>query len=140
MNVPVNYLAIVIAAAANFVLGFMWYGPLFGRPWRAMMGISNSNMNKPDGMWKMFSIQLIGALLMAYVLWHSLVFAATYTNTTGMAAGLMVGFWSWLGFVAPVSVGSVLWENKPWKLWFINTGYYLAALLIMGVILASFLG
>ena len=73
---------------------------------------------------------------MAFVLSHALVFASTYLNTSGISAGLQTGFWNWLGFVVPVTVGSVLWDGKPWKLWFINAGYYLVMLLIMGVILA----
>jgi hypothetical protein len=55
---------------------------------------------------------------------------------SGMPAGLMCGFWNWLGFIAPVTLGTVLWEGKPWKLWALTNGYYLFSLLIMGVILA----
>lgn len=48
----------------------------------------------------------------------------------------MAGFWNWLGFVAPVTLGAVLWEGKHWKLWFLNNGYYLVTLLLMGAVLA----
>ena len=48
----------------------------------------------------------------------------------------VVGFWNWLGFVAPVTLGSVLWEGKSPKLWVLNNGYYLVSLIVMGVILA----
>jgi len=41
-----------------------------------------------------------------------------------------------LGFIVPVTVGVVLWENKSWKLWCINSSNYLVTLLIMSVILA----
>ena len=51
-------------------------------------------------------------------------------------AGLQGGFWNWLGFVMPVTLGIVLWEGKSWKLFGINAGYYLVSLPIMGVILA----
>lgn len=47
----------------------------------------------------------------------------------------MAGFWNWLGFIAPVTLGVVLWEGKPWKLWVLHNAYYLLALLVMGVIL-----
>lgn len=39
-------------------------------------------------------------------------------------------------FIAPVTLGVVLWEGKPWKLWVLNNGYQLLSLLVMGVILA----
>ncbi|MBI2610525.1 hypothetical protein HYW60_01140 [Candidatus Kaiserbacteria bacterium] len=38
--------------------------------------------------------------------------------------------------LSPISRGSVLWDNKSWKYWFITSGYYLVALLLMGVVLA----
>ena len=141
MEIPINYLAVLVAAISNMVLGFLWYGPLFGKQWTALMGWSEVEMAagrekmKKEG-WKTYSIQALAALVMAYVVAHYFVFASTYTNTFGIPGGLMVGFWSWLGFVAPVSLGVVLWDGKPWKLFFLQSGYYLVSLLIMGVIIA----
>ncbi|MBI2474236.1 MAG: DUF1761 domain-containing protein [Candidatus Taylorbacteria bacterium] len=87
-------------------------------------------------MWKQYLLNFIAALVMAYVLSHSIVFASDYLAVGGVSAGLMSGFWSWLGFIAPVTLGSVLWEGRPWKLWFLNNGYQLLNLLIMGVLLS----
>ena len=136
--VPVNYIAVLVAAVVNIVLGFLWYGPLFGKPWMAMMGFTKESMDqaKKKGMAKNYALMALGSLVMSYVLAHSFVFASTYTATTGVVGGLMVGFWSWLGFIAPVTMGTVLWEGKSWKLWILNSGYYFVGLLIMGVILA----
>lgn len=72
---------------------------------------------------------------MAYVLAHSIIFAGSFLHQGGVVAGLQAAFWSWLGFVAPVTLGSVLWDGKPWKLWGINAGYFLVTLLVMGLIL-----
>ncbi len=138
--VPINYLAVVLAAVANMVLGFVWYGPLFGKQWMAWSGFTKADMDsaKKKGMGKSYGLMALGSLVMAYVLAHSLVFAASYLKVNGIPAGLMAGFWSWLGFVAPVTLGTVLWDGKPWKLWILNNAYYLVALLLMGSILASF--
>ncbi len=139
MDVPVNYVSIVIAAVVNMILGFVWYGPLFGKQWISMMGWSKSDMDaaKKKGMAKSYAIMALGSLVMAFVLAHALIFASTYMNISGVSVGLSTGFWNWLGFVVPVTLSSVLWDGKPWKLWFLNAGYYLAALLLMGSILAS---
>ena len=83
-----------------------------------------------------YAANFVGALIMAFVLSHALVFASSYLHESGISAGLQTGFWNWLGFIAPVTLGSVLWDGKPMKLWMINAGYYLVGLLIMGVILA----
>lgn len=123
------------------VLGFLWYGLLFGKSWMRMMGWDPNDTAKMEAMKKEankgYALMFIGSLVMAYVLAHALVFASVYTKTEGVAAGLMVGFWNWLGFIAPVTLGSVLWEGKSWKLWVFNNAYNLVQLLVFGVILVS---
>lgn len=138
MDVPVNYLAVLVAAVANMILGSLWYGKFFAKPWIAMSGITPQQMEeaKSKGMGKSYALAFVGSLLMSYILSHVLTFATDYLGSSGVSAGIMTGFWNWLGFVAPVMLGSVLWENKPWKLWMINSGYYLASLVMMGIILA----
>lgn len=137
MDVPVNYLAVVVAAAAQIALGFVWYGPLFGKKWAHVSGISMEKMQKPPV--STMILMAMGALVMALVLQQALVLAAFYLQTSGISAGLMAGFWNWLGFIAPVTMGVVLWEGKSWTLWAINSGYYLVGLSLMGSILALWL-
>jgi mannitol-specific phosphotransferase system IIBC component len=135
--VPINYLAVLVAAILSMILGYIWYGPLFGKLWMRLMGFTKESMSEGKSkMAKTYSIMFIGTLLMSFTLAHSIVFASAYMNSAGVDAGLTAGIWNWLGFVVPVSLGSVLWDGKPWKLWFINAGYYLVALLMMGVLLA----
>lgn len=142
MEVPVNYLAVIVAAIAQMALGFVWFGPLFGKQWTALMGWSEAEMAagkekmKSEG-WKTYGLQAIGSLVMAYVLAHVLVFASTYMQVSGFQAGLSSAFWMWLGFIAPVGLGVVLWDGKPWKLFFLQSGYYLVGLLVMGAIIGA---
>src|SRR3989344_7706455 len=117
--VPINYLAVLVAAIAAMVLGYLWYGPLFGKEWAKLMGWTPEEMAKkmsdPAGKNKMmmgYGAQFVGALVMAFVLSHSLVFASAYLNVSGAMGGLQAGVWSWLGFVAPTTIGMVLWEGK----------------------------
>ena len=136
--VDINYLAVLVAAISNMVLGFLWYGPFFGKSWMKLMNLDKKKMEeaKKKGMGKTYALAFVGALVMAYVLAHAIVFASAYLDVDGISAGLMAGFWNWLGFIVPVMLGMVLWDNKPWKLYFLNVGYYLVSLLVMGVILA----
>lgn len=139
MEVPVNYLAVLVAGVLSVVLGGLWYGPIFGKKWMALMGINPSMISEADkkNMWRSYLMTFVGALLMAYVLSHVLVFAQSYFQASGVTVGITTAFWSWLGFVAPVSIGAVLWEKKPWSLWFINAGYFLVSLILSGVILSA---
>jgi hypothetical protein len=139
-SVTINYLAICAAGVASMVFGSLWYGPLFGKPWADMMGFRFDTPEAKKEMQKKaipgYIGSFLGALLMAYVLAHFLAFASAYLGTAGAAAGIMAGFWVWLGFVVPVTVGVVFWEQKPWRLWFINAGYWLVLLSVTGMILA----
>lgn len=140
-EVPVNYLAVLACGIASMVIGSLWYGPVFGKQWIAWSGFPQSEVDAMkakgmSGMWKSYALMFVGSLLMAYVLSHAIVFAESYLGEEGLTAGLMSGFWNWLGFVAPIMLGTVLWDGKPWKLYILNTGYYLVQLLVMGVILA----
>ena len=138
-QVPINYFAVITSAVVSMVLGFVWYGPVFGKQWMKLSGFTEESMKaaKAKGMTTSYVIMLIGSLVMSYVLAHAIVFASAYLKVTGVKAGLMAGVWNWLGFVAPVTVGSVLWDNKSWKLWILNNAYYLCSLLAMGAILTS---
>ncbi len=136
-EVPINYLAVVAAAAASMIIGMAWYGFLFGKQWVALMGWTPEEIEaaKAKGR-KSYAFAALGSLVMAYVLAHALAFASAYLQVGGVNAGLTAGFWNWLGFIAPVTLGAVLWEGRPWKLWVLNNAYWLVTLLVMGVILA----
>lgn len=122
------------------VLGYLYYGPVFGKMYISMMGFDKMDPMKQEemkkGMMKNYVLAFLGSLVMAYVLAHALVFAEAYLSTSGISAGLMVGFLNWLGFIAPVTMGMVLWGTHPWKLWVLNNGHNLIQLLIFGTILA----
>ncbi len=133
MNVPINYVGVLLAALSAMVLGFLWYSPmLFGNTWMKLTGITKKDMTaKKKQMPVTYGGMFITALITAYVLAHILYFSGAQT----VSMGLQGGFWVWLGFVATVLFGSVLFEGKPIKLFFINAGYHLVNLLAMGVIL-----
>jgi len=138
---PVNYLAVLASAVSAMVVGFLWYGPLFGKAWSKMMGWGEMTpeqlKEKQKKAMPMYAISFVGSLVMAFVLSHALVFGNTYLGTSGISGGLMGAFWNWLGFIVPVTMGVVLWEGKPLKLWLINASYYLVVLAVMSAILVS---
>jgi hypothetical protein len=137
MAVAINWWAILVCMAAAVVVGFAWYGPLFGRAWMKETGIHMPEHGKTPSMTKPILMSLVGAFFMAYTLNHGLVFGNAYLNMSGIGAGLQGSFWYWLGFIVPPMLSFVAWEGKSWKLFFIQAGYWLALLLVMGGILAG---
>lgn len=135
MDVPINFFAIGLSVIVAMGLGTLWYGPLFGKQWRMLAGIPMDATPNKNAMLRSMGIMAVGSFLMAYVLAHSIAFANAYMQIGGISAGIQGAIWSWLGFIAPVTIGVVIWEMKPWKLWFITGGYYLVSLILMGIIL-----
>jgi hypothetical protein len=132
MEVHVNYLAVFVAALASYLIATVWYAVLFSGVWKKLTGISEMKP-KPVNIVLVF----VGSLVMSFVLVHSIVFGNSYTNMSGVAGGLMGGFFSWLGFIAPVTLTNVLYEKRPWKLWLLDNSFWLVSLLVMGTILST---
>lgn len=134
MPIDVNYVAVILAAVASMILGFLWYSPtLFGRQWMHLMGLTREHMEeaKKRGMSRIYVWGFIFELVTAYVLAHFI----SLSDVASVGALKTLVFWVWLGFMLPILAGSVLWENKPFKLLVINALYRLAALVVMGLIL-----
>ncbi|MEK7080125.1 MAG: DUF1761 domain-containing protein [Patescibacteria group bacterium] len=139
MDVAINYGAVVVGMIVAVVLGGLWYGPLFGKLWMREVGMAKPDVITPDmkrSMMRSYTFVALSSLVMTYVLAHVLVFSSAYTGATGVMAGLQAGFWSWLGFALPPTLGPVLWEGKSFKYLLVTAGYYLVALLLIGVLLA----
>ena len=131
-------MAVLVAAIASMVVGFVWYGVLFKKSWMSLMGITTDSMSGMKmSAKKAYIIQFVASLIMACVLAQFIGLGLLDdTATSALTVGMSVGFKAWLGFIVPTSLGIVLWENKPWKLWFINASHYLVTLVAMGIILA----
>lgn len=133
MDVSLNYVAVLLAAVSGIVVGSFWYGPLFGKPWVALMGFTPADMEKAKakGMGKVMAMGLLIQLVMAYVVAH---FVALL-GITDMAGALQFSFWAWLGLIATGQMNNVLWEGKPFKLFAIHTGHSFVGLAAMALIL-----
>jgi len=130
----VNYLAVLVTAVVGMALGWLWYGPLFGKKWIGMMGWTEEQVArmKEQGMAKSYFVNFVATLVMAWVL--SLFVAVSSAATFWQ--GVCIGAWVWLGFVATIMLGSVLWEGRSGKLYLLNVAYWLVSLGLFGGILA----
>lgn len=134
----INMVAVLVAVVANFIFGFIWYTPLFGKAWAKEMGF-DINV-KPTGgeMAKGMSIMILGNFFMAYVFAHNMVAWSFVPGSAEMSAisNLMsAAFFTWLGFYLPIDLGAIAWEKKSWKLFGINTGYHFLMLVIAAAVL-----
>jgi hypothetical protein len=137
-EITINWMAVLIAVVANFILGFLWYTPLFGNAWAKEMRFDRTVKPTSGEMAKGMIIMIIGNFFFAFVFANNM---AAWSFVPGMnempAAGTIMNaaIFTWLGFYLPVDIGTVTWEKKSWKLFWINTGYHLAMLLVTATIL-----
>lgn len=137
-QIKINFIAIIIAVVANFILGFIWYTPLFGKIWGREMGYDMNEKPKTSEMMKGMIIMVIGNFMFAWVLAHNIAawtFVPGTQNVSNFANAMMSAFFTWFGFYLPVDLGSITWERKSLKLFFINTGYHLVSLIVVSLIL-----
>lgn len=134
--VPVNYFAVLLCGVVAMVVGYLWYGPLFGKRWSKLVGMTEEKMKKAKSSMPMtYGLMFAGSLVMAYVLEHIVWYAAPGSLTLFIAVKTAV--WVWLGFVATTSLSRFLFspDKKPWSLFVIDVSYYLVTLVLMGAVL-----
>ncbi len=133
MEIAVNYLAVLGAAVLAYAIGAVWHSPVgFGSYWMKLMGFNSDSMKSmPLTAAQAMTIGFFVTLLTAYVLAHlvSLVGANT------MELALQLGFWVWLGFLAPTLANGWLWEGKSAKLFAFNAAYALVSIEAMALVL-----
>lgn len=137
MEIEVNFLAVFLAAAGSMGVGFLWYSPLIlGKPWMKLMGYTEKSLKEAQKkMGPLYGVSFIAALVTAFVLSHVSTMSAAYFGYPFASAAFSSAFWMWLGFVAPVQLTDVIFGSKSFKLFAINTGYQLAALVSMAAII-----
>ena len=107
----VNWLTVICAGAAYWVLGFVWYTLLFGKVWAAELGRHRGERAAPSGgemgakMIGTLICNLIAAAAMAYVFHGMAVLNTTHALRLGAAAGI--------GFAGTAITMAYIWESKP---------------------------
>jgi hypothetical protein len=138
MELKINIVAILVAVVVNFILGFIWYTPLFGKAWAKEMGYDTNSKPDTGVMVKGLVFMIIGNFLFAWVFAHNIAawtFVPNVNQLGPLANSLNAAIFTWIGFYLPGHLGSTVWEKKSWRLFAINAGYNLVSLLVVAFIL-----
>jgi hypothetical protein len=125
-----NWLAILIAPLSGFLIGGLWYGPLFGKAWMRATGITEAQVraqNKAKTYGGVFFLNLIASVSLAMFIGPS------GTLQFGLIAGLLTG----LTFISVALGVTYLFESRPFSLFAINAGYQTLLFAAMGAILEA---
>jgi Protein of unknown function (DUF1761) len=127
-----NYAAVVVAAIAYWILGAVWYGVLFNKPWMALehMTVEQAQSASPV-------IPYIVSFLLELLIAYSLAQLCVWRNANTAGRGASVGVLMWIGFIGPISFMNYMFEMRPRTLFAINEFYPLAGLVLMGAIIGG---
>jgi MFS family permease len=132
-EMSVNWFSVAGASIVGFVVGFLWYGPLFGKAWLKAVGLTEEDTRKAN-MVKVFGISFVLQFMMAYCL--AMFFGPDITTATGTLFGFLAG----LPWVAAAIAINALYEQKSWQYILINGGYWTVTFTVMGVVLGTWHG
>lgn len=108
----INFLAIALATLAQFAIGFLWYGPMFGQLWGRIHGFDKLSKEVQQkmmrGMGPFYALQLLVTIVTTVVLDIFITYQPTW-NPYAMAA------FFWLGFVVPTQVSGVIFGGTEGK-------------------------
>ncbi|MEY3635028.1 MAG: hypothetical protein RLZZ61_1438 [Pseudomonadota bacterium] len=123
-----NLLAILVAASTGFLIGGLWYGPLFGKAWMAEHGFTEEQL-RGSNMLKIYGLTFAFSVFSAVFLGHLLAFFDTNTRST-----LMISAGISLGFIIPAIGTNYLFSRKSGRLFFIDAGYWIVFYAAMGFV------
>ena len=127
-----NYAAVFISAIAYWLLGALWYGVLFSKPWMALENISIEQAKSMNPVLP-YVLTFVLNLLIAY----SLAQICIWRNANTVGRGASVGVLLWIGFVGPITFTTYMYEMRPKELFAINEFFPLAGLVLMGAVIGA---
>ena len=129
-HLKINHLAVLVCLIWLHILGFLWYGPLFGDEWMPMVGLDPENMEGgfDAGLW---ITNLVSSLAPLYLL----AWLFTKLNVISGSRGGVIGFLIALCFHhLPVMSGN-MFAGEPYGLAWITGGFSLVGFAVSGFIL-----
>jgi hypothetical protein len=128
-SVAINHLAIIAAAILAFVIGGLWYGPLFGQAWMREVGLTPEAAAAGNPA-KIYGLSFLWILVMAYNLGF---FIGDPSLSSAMST--LYGFATGFGWIAMALFVVGLFERRSAKLMLINGGYMTVTLTMMGLVI-----
>ena len=132
-KLKINHMAVWMSVVLLTILGFTWYGPLFGDTWMGMVGLDPAEVeaNPPGaGIW---ITNLIATVVPMYALAWLFTKIPVESALQGLGIGLLIAF----SFVFLSRMTSNMFAQNPYGLTWITGGFDMVALSIAGLVLGA---
>jgi len=133
VGVVFNWPAILVAAVASIVLGWLWYSPfLFGELWMRKLGRTKEQVQAEFSPLSIVLAFVLGAVMAVF-----LTAFLHWTRTTTAVGGAYIGLCAGIGFSATTFAVNDTFEKRPVVLWLVNAMFHVIVLVAMGAILGA---
>jgi hypothetical protein len=131
----IPWLGVLVAVVASQIIGFLWYGPLFGKSWLAALGKTEEELKagSKQGLGNAIVIGIVASIVTAI----ALAIILTMSQTPDLASGAKIGLLGAVGLVATFIVTMSAYEQRnPTGAW-IAIGNQVVTLPVMGAIIGA---
>lgn len=127
----VNFIPVMAAAVGQWILGALWYSPvLFGRMARSG---APEDAKAADKRWALSMLLTFAAnISVSTVLLHMILL----NGIIGLKGGAKFGFVVGLGLIAAPMLATYVYEKRPLRLFVVNAGYWIVALMFSSAFMA----
>jgi len=126
----VSLVATLVATIAGFVLGALWYGPLFGKLWMSAVGLTREDIQRNTNPAKTYGTTFVLGFIASYV------FGLYLGPNPGRAFAITVGAAAGVFLVATSLATNYLFEGRSATLIAINGGYHAVRFALIGLAFA----
>lgn len=125
-----NYFAIVVSAVTYFGLGSIWFGPLFGKQWLKLVGLTLTEEDKKNALF-MFAKTFV----LDFFITFSTALTIHWTHSETIFDALRVSAVLGLGFVIAPFLGNYMYAKRSMTLFSIESFYHVICITIVSIIL-----
>jgi len=129
-----EFLTVIVAAAAGFAVGAVWYMAL-AAPWMTAAGIKRMPDGRPENSSALpFVLAGIAMVLVAGMMRHTFALSGIDSAGAGLVSGLGIG----LFFISPWIMINNAYARRPFRLTLIDGGYATIGCAVIGLVLTLF--
>lgn len=124
-----HWMSIAAMVVFSFLLGGVWYGPLFGKAWLRALGKKSSQLGHP-------ALPMILSVLTGLVCAVAMQVLVDALGAREWIEGAICGVIASVGFVAMSTASDMAFCRMSARLWAIQSGYRISLFVVMGAVFA----
>ncbi len=132
----IPWVGVLVAVIATQIIGFVWYGPLFGKAWMASLGKTPETM-KADPNQATMAQAVTGGVIASILSAITIAILLSLSETPDVASGLKIGLLVSVGIMAANQVSGGLYEGRSATGTWINVAYSIVSMTVMGLIIGA---